>query len=459
MSHDSVTPTLSFSPPSSFLAAKPPRNPPSMPTREDSMILAAISAIQEATYRVVFPWALPGTWDSMLSPVDNIREGYRILGWGSIKHAFMLAFSDVCNPLEGGCPPGLFGTLENCLLCDRILLEILKKPEHPGVARIVTIEQTVGASVLIFIGGLYGETNNLNKILPWIKTLFIPLIRAGMTAYHEFRTIKKAKVSQRGTNCAGDLRILQRMRDLQFAKKPPRPTQLENLKKRNTSILRSPLSTPSSSPMSRTEEEHEEEDDVSIEESMGPVVAQYTNAAPIDTAGAAFASMDPFWDTSSPPAAGARAGAPGLSAGVGVGLALAVGAHAGVGMAAGVVVGVGVGVSDAVGSGVGADAPVLLEAFILKRKRPHSDENLPADDHLLASAINEPTASMQPRSPLTLRNIGNSSPISLFGPNSPPGWNLASSATPNGASSPKQQDEDSPSPDPPLALSLNQVLN
>ncbi|KAJ7492023.1 hypothetical protein FB451DRAFT_1216700 [Mycena latifolia] len=153
-------------------------------------------------------------------------------------------------------------------------------------------------------------------------------------------------------------------------------------------------STPSSSPTAPIEDVHDEEEARS-KESLGPVVDKSTNAAFMSTAGAAFASMDPFWDASSPPAVGA--GAAGLGADVGVGLALAVGS---VGMVAGVTVSVGVGVSDGVGSGAGADAPVLFEAFTLKRKRPHSDENLPADDHLFPSATNEPEVTMQPRSPL-----------------------------------------------------------
>ncbi|KAJ7432276.1 hypothetical protein FB451DRAFT_385560 [Mycena latifolia] len=445
-----------------------------MLTREVEITNAVVSAIREPTYKVILSWVLPRTWDSLLSPVDEIREGFRVKGWGSAKYAFLLAFLEVCGGFENGCPLGLYGTVENCLFSEQVFFEILKKPQHPDGSRIVSLDDTVSGSVFIFLGGLWDEVTGLDKVVPMVKRLFIPLIRVAMTAFHDFCPSKKAKLSKTGgPNRADDLFILQRMRDLQFVNKPPRPTQLENLRKHNARILKSPLSTPSSSPTAPIEDVHDEEE-VSSEKSLGPVVDQSTNAALMSTAGAVFASMDPFWDVSSLQAVGA--GAAGLSAGVGVDLALAVGARAGVGMVAGVAVGVGVGVSDVVGSGAGADAPVLLEAFTLKvgknpfhapsfnalltqRKRPHSDENLPADDHPLPSATNEPTVTMQPRSPLTLRNIGNSSPISLFGPNSPPGWNLAPSTTPNGASFPKQQDEDLPSPDPPLALSLNQVLN
>ncbi|KAJ6541725.1 hypothetical protein B0H19DRAFT_1077526 [Mycena capillaripes] len=66
----------------------------------------------------------------------TIREGFKFLGRAALRHAFALAFLEVCGGLGAECPVGLFGTLENSLLSEKVLFELLKKPSHNNADKI-----------------------------------------------------------------------------------------------------------------------------------------------------------------------------------------------------------------------------------------------------------------------------------------------------------------------------------
>ncbi|KAJ7083418.1 hypothetical protein B0H15DRAFT_1024224, partial [Mycena belliarum] len=192
-----------------------------MPTKEQVVTAAAFEAIQEATYRVDLPSIVDqGKWDGLLAPASEVREGFRVLGRGSARYAFLLAFLEVSG--FGNCPPGLFGTLENMLLSESILRAIMAKPEHPDVDRICTLNEVISDTFYMFIGGLCEEAADLTLVTPFIKDLFIPLIRAGMTAYHAHpgsvrrSAVNRAKVCG-APNFIREVEKLHRIRDLQFA--------------------------------------------------------------------------------------------------------------------------------------------------------------------------------------------------------------------------------------------------
>ncbi|KAJ7432275.1 hypothetical protein FB451DRAFT_1317204 [Mycena latifolia] len=256
-----------------------------MPTREQSMTIAAISAVRQPGYEVVFPEVLLSTWDSLRSPVAAVREGYRVLGRGSIKYAFVLAFSAVCKPLEDGCAPVLFGTLENALLREEMFVEILKKPNHPGVQRITTLDenhQTVSGGLFIFVGGLWRDALGLATITDWIQVIFTPLIRAALAAYNSWRPAKKAKKEEpaRGTGCKRDLCILDRLRNLQIAMTTKKSTE-------NAEQLNSLFPTLSLSPSPPTVTEDEEQ----LRTASTPGPSQSTLTASAGIPGAAFPTV------------------------------------------------------------------------------------------------------------------------------------------------------------------------
>ncbi|KAJ6601388.1 hypothetical protein DFH09DRAFT_1355549 [Mycena vulgaris] len=196
--------------------------------RQKAISKAVVSTIQEPSYKVLLPWLLQRTWDGMLSPIAELREGYKIVGRMALNYAFMLAFRDVCDEFEAGCSVGLFATLQDCLLSEQVLFEIMKKPSHAGVKRIAdTGVGAVADGVYLFIGGLWQETLDFGKVTPLVKTLFIPLIRVGMETYTTFRLQKKPRVAEVGAKIPVELRVLYRIYKLQVAKKTFKIPQAE----------------------------------------------------------------------------------------------------------------------------------------------------------------------------------------------------------------------------------------
>ncbi|KAJ6489637.1 hypothetical protein C8R47DRAFT_1124999 [Mycena vitilis] len=162
-----------------------------MPNFEDSnartiwIVDALKSAVQDSSYQVLLPWLHPSTWDSVASPVDSIRNGLKFAGRRSLGYCLLLAFFDVASGPEAGCLPGHYETVEECLLREDVLVEILLKLRHPGVAPIATRGSKVRDPFLVFVGGLWQDTQNLGKVLPFVIQIFVPLIRVAMRAYNE----------------------------------------------------------------------------------------------------------------------------------------------------------------------------------------------------------------------------------------------------------------------------------
>ncbi|KAJ6489631.1 hypothetical protein C8R47DRAFT_474814 [Mycena vitilis] len=143
------------------------------------------TAIKDPSFKVPLPWLLPSTWDSVICPVDAIRNGLRIIGRNSLGYCLLLAFLDVCGGLEAGSIPGHYETVEECLLREDVLVEILRKVKSPGLQPIASRGAAVRRPFLVFLGGLWQDTRSLDKMTPWIFMIFVPLIRVALTAYNE----------------------------------------------------------------------------------------------------------------------------------------------------------------------------------------------------------------------------------------------------------------------------------
>ncbi|KAJ7602270.1 hypothetical protein DFH06DRAFT_1311579 [Mycena polygramma] len=143
------------------------------------------SAVQDPTYQVLLPWLHPSTWDSVVSPVDCIRNGLRVVGRKCLGYCLLLAFFDVADGLEAGSLPGHYETVEECLLREDVLVEILRKVKSPGIQPIASRGTAVRGPFLVFLGGLWQDTCSLDKMTPWIFMVFVPLIRVALKAYNE----------------------------------------------------------------------------------------------------------------------------------------------------------------------------------------------------------------------------------------------------------------------------------
>ncbi|KAF7330136.1 hypothetical protein MSAN_02463500 [Mycena sanguinolenta] len=161
----------------------------------------------------------------MLTTNDEVREAFRICGRTALHFAFALAFTEACGGFQEGCILGMFGMLENCLLSEDILHELMTKPHHSKASRITA--KGVGvlrAGVHLFIGGLWHDTQDLGKVVPWVKNTFGPLIRVAVDAYRSFRSPKKARQASSGDKSKyhppADLRVIRRMYAMQLARKP-----------------------------------------------------------------------------------------------------------------------------------------------------------------------------------------------------------------------------------------------
>jgi hypothetical protein len=166
-----------------------------MSNGRNAIIRAVLKHIERPSFEVRLPWLLQRTWDSALSPVAEIREGYRIQGRLALHYAFMLAFRQVCHEFDAGCATGLYGvdcdllaavfvsshvafqTVEDALLSEAVLFELLKKPFHPNVVPIASKGvRVVADGVYIFFGALWSETEDPGKVSPCVDAIFLPLI-------------------------------------------------------------------------------------------------------------------------------------------------------------------------------------------------------------------------------------------------------------------------------------------
>ncbi|KAF8146436.1 hypothetical protein K438DRAFT_506940 [Mycena galopus ATCC 62051] len=104
------------------------------------------------------------------------------MGKSALHFAFSLAFVDACGRVEAGCTTGLFGNLKNCLLSEEVLFELLKKPCNSDARRRIASKGvgTVRDGLYIFVGGLWYDTKDLGKVVPWIKNSFGSLTSRSM---------------------------------------------------------------------------------------------------------------------------------------------------------------------------------------------------------------------------------------------------------------------------------------
>ncbi|KAF7337805.1 hypothetical protein MSAN_02254600 [Mycena sanguinolenta] len=149
-----------------------------MPNPRETFIMNAVkSEIGSPDFKLQLPWLLRTTWDVMLTTNDEVREAFRICGRTALHFAFALAFIEACGGIQEGCILGMFGMLENCLLSEDVLHELMTKPYHAKAPRITA--KGVGVvrdGVHLFIGGLWHDTQDLGKVVPWVKNTFGPLI-------------------------------------------------------------------------------------------------------------------------------------------------------------------------------------------------------------------------------------------------------------------------------------------
>ncbi|KAJ7686858.1 hypothetical protein B0H17DRAFT_705367 [Mycena rosella] len=219
--------------------------------KEQAVFNAALDAIKEPTYPVFVPWVLVGIWSSVRSLDVGVREYLRVRGRCALIYSFLVAF-ELCGDLEDGCSIAMFRTLEHCLLRAEILQGLLKKLGQPGVECIVGDDDIgVSGAFFLFVGGVWKQ-GGLAAVSEWVDEIFMPLIRAGLRAYHASGPTPGPKVSGSGGSCATDILILHRMRKLQIAKK-------KVPKSRPTTRLAHPLSlTPCTSPSSPTEDKEDD---------------------------------------------------------------------------------------------------------------------------------------------------------------------------------------------------------
>ncbi|KAJ6520495.1 hypothetical protein C8R45DRAFT_955363 [Mycena sanguinolenta] len=197
-----------------------------MPNARETFIVHAVkSEIGSPDCKPRLPWLLRTTWDAMLTTNDEVREAFKVAGRTALHFAFALAFTEACGGIDAGCTLGMFGMLENCLLSEEILRELMTKPSHSQAARITA--KGVGVvrdGVHLFVGGLWCDTKDLGKVVPWVKNTFAPLIRVAIEAYQSFRVPKKARQASSGQNGKynppADLRVVRRMYAMQLARKP-----------------------------------------------------------------------------------------------------------------------------------------------------------------------------------------------------------------------------------------------
>ncbi|KAJ7508432.1 hypothetical protein B0H11DRAFT_2304387 [Mycena galericulata] len=188
---------------------------------EVNIVNEILEYIKQPAYTVNLSWLRGETWKSVRSRVNTIREGLRIKGRGSIKYAFMLAFLNVTGGLEDGLEPGVFGTLENCILSERVLFAVLKKVRRGKFHLHLRDGENVSAAFHVFVGGMWDDVCGLNKVVPCLARLFEPLIQVGMAARSQIRPFKKAKCGDGSDQPrAAELDLLERMWQFQEKTKP-----------------------------------------------------------------------------------------------------------------------------------------------------------------------------------------------------------------------------------------------
>ncbi|KAF7347305.1 hypothetical protein MVEN_01485900 [Mycena venus] len=79
---------------------------------------------------------------------------------------------------------------------------------------------------MVYVGGLFEEAGNVEKVKPWVFANFIPLIRIALRAHDEFGAgqpespVKEAATYSPSRNGDDELDVLRRIHSYQLASKP-----------------------------------------------------------------------------------------------------------------------------------------------------------------------------------------------------------------------------------------------
>ncbi|KAJ7507261.1 hypothetical protein B0H11DRAFT_1970947 [Mycena galericulata] len=195
--------------------------PPS-PSRIEFIKARLIAAMADPKFKFTLPWVRQTTWKDMSSPDSAVREGFRVKGRIAIRYALLLVFEgQISKDGEASYSPGFYSSIEECVLSEEVLSELLAQPRHNGEQRIVG--EGVGYvthGFNIFIGGLWQDVGGLGKITAFVESAFAPLVSVAIKSYRSFSPPKRARsCAGGGANCS-ELRVLERIRKLQLAKKP-----------------------------------------------------------------------------------------------------------------------------------------------------------------------------------------------------------------------------------------------
>ncbi|KAJ7757600.1 hypothetical protein B0H16DRAFT_1721333 [Mycena metata] len=216
-----------------------PKNTPN--ARTCFVVGELLEAIEDPLYEVPIPNLKAKTWECALSPVDVIRRYLRVTGRATFTYGLMLAFREVVGGIDAGSIPGKYETIEECLLRKEVLAAIFRKPHHPNMKQPIATKDTAALGpFLVFVGAMWEDAKGLSQVIPWICSVFVPLIRVALRAYDEFgegikKDVKVSKTSQDGDNTAGELIVLQRIHAFQIL--PPARTEADV----EMSFLLSPL--------------------------------------------------------------------------------------------------------------------------------------------------------------------------------------------------------------------------
>ncbi|KAJ7747958.1 hypothetical protein DFH07DRAFT_830676 [Mycena maculata] len=203
------------------------------------------------------------TWSVLRSPLDSVRNGFRFRGCNAFRYVLMLAFDDITDGLEQSFPSGFHAskTFEQCLMSEHVLFE-LRKPYHRIAGEGIGY---VSGGFFMFMGGLWQEAKGLTKIMPFITTVFLPLLRIAMGGYFSCgQPPKQARRFAGGTPTSSDMCVLGRIFKIQLAKKPEwSQMNYEALKyfdKARTLVLKpAPCVSPSNNSLSSYQDSEDED--------------------------------------------------------------------------------------------------------------------------------------------------------------------------------------------------------
>ncbi|KAJ7077597.1 hypothetical protein C8R43DRAFT_1053719 [Mycena crocata] len=206
--------------------------------RYHRMVDLILRAIRHPAFKVRLPTVRSGTerlWARILAESILVREGFRIKGRGALHSAFRTAFLEMMADGysdEFEATPGLYAALEAFFLSEEFFFEILSKFGDPDAETIVCGDVKVKGPLDVYMGAIWQETQNDDKVTAWFVSQIGPLIKVAIEAYESFRQNKKARIEPEETQATAifqsDLEVLRRIHDVITSKAdracvPPSP--------------------------------------------------------------------------------------------------------------------------------------------------------------------------------------------------------------------------------------------